>query len=82
MMMTIGQREAGTQLTPVGQAPKVAVDSVRGHERPGFDCDDVKHGGHPPPQTTYTGLEMTPLRNIFFGHFGKITVYWNRHLIF
>ena len=44
MMMTIGQREAGTQLTPVGQAPKVAVDSVRGHERPGFDCDDVKHG--------------------------------------
>ena len=24
---------------------------------------------HPPPQTTYTGLEMTPLRNIFFGHF-------------
>ena len=44
-MMTIGQREAGTQLTPVGQAPKVAVDSVRGHERPGFDCDDVKHGG-------------------------------------
>ena len=44
MMMTIGQREAGTQLTPVGQAPKVAVDTVRGHERPGFDCDDVKHG--------------------------------------
>ena len=44
MMMTIGQREAGTQLTPEGQAPKVAVDSVRGHERPGFDCDDVKHG--------------------------------------
>ena len=44
MMMTIGQREAGTQLTPVGQAPKVAVDSVRGHERPGFDCDDVKQG--------------------------------------
>ena len=45
MMITIGQREAGTQLTPVGQAPKVAVDSVRGHERPGFDCDDVKYRG-------------------------------------
>ena len=24
---------------------------------------------HPPPQTTYTGLEMTPLRNIFFWSF-------------
>ena len=24
---------------------------------------------HPPPKTTYIGLEMTPLRSIFFGHF-------------
>ena len=44
-MTTIGQREAGTQFAPGGQALKVVVDFGKGHERPGVDCDDVKHGG-------------------------------------
>ena len=44
-MTTIGQREAGTQFAPGGQALKALVDFVKGHERPDVACDDVKHGG-------------------------------------